>query len=70
MANEPEKGPNLNTVICRLYVHHRKKLVDEGQRKFGSPFNLGDFLLETMKLPQMMVRFMKGAHDDTFTKAR
>ena len=41
-----------NTMICRLYVHHRKKLVDKGQRKFGSPFNLGDFPLETMKLPR------------------
>ena len=41
-----------------------KKLVDKGQMKFGSPFNLGDFPLETMKLPRMMVRFTKGAHDD------
>jgi hypothetical protein len=52
MVNEPEKMPNLNTVICRVYVHRRKKLIDKGQRKFGSPFNLGDFPLETMKLPR------------------
>ena len=70
MANEPGKVPNLNMVICRLYAHHRKKLMDKGQRKFGHPFNLGDFSLETMKLPQMMVYFMKGAHDDVFTRAR
>ena len=38
--------------------------MDKGQRKFGSPLNLGDFPLETMKLPRMMVRFMKGAHHD------
>ena len=67
MANELGKVPKLNTVICRLYAHHRKKLVDKGQRKFGSPFNLGDFPLETMKLPRMMVRFMKGAHHDIRT---
>ena len=64
MENEPEKVPNLNTVIWRFYVHRRKKLVDKGQRKFGSPFNLGDFPLETIKLPRMMVRFMKGAPHD------
>ena len=70
MANEPGKVPNLNTVICRLYARHRKKLVDKGQRKFGSPFNLGYFPLETMKLPRMMVHFMKGTHDEIFTRAR
>ena len=52
MENEPEKVPKLNMVICRLYVHHRKKLVDKGQRKFRSPLNLGDLPLETMKLPR------------------
>jgi len=30
MANEPRKVPNLNMVICMLYAHHRKKLVDKG----------------------------------------
>ena len=49
MVNEHGKVSNLNVVICRVY---RKKLMDKGQRKFGSPFNLGDFPLETMKLPQ------------------
>ena len=52
MADEPGNVLNLNMVICRVYVHRRKKLMDKGQRKFGSPFNLGDFPLETMKLPR------------------
>ena len=52
MVNEHGKVSNLNVVICRVYVHHRKKLMDKGQRKFGSPFNLGDFPLETMELPR------------------
>ena len=51
-VNELGKVPNLNTAIRRLYVHLRKKLMDKGQRKFGTPFNLGDFPLETMKLPR------------------
>ena len=37
MVNEPGKVSNLNVVICRVYVHRRKKLMDKGQRKFGSP---------------------------------
>ena len=41
---------NLNTVISRVYVHHRKKLMDEGQRKFGFPFNLSDLLSHTIHL--------------------
>ena len=44
---------NLNTVISRLYVHHRKNLMDEGQRKFGFPFNLGDFLSHTIHLRRL-----------------
>ena len=37
-----------------------------GQRtkEIWIPVNLGDFTLENMKLPWMMVRFMKGAHHD------
>ena len=38
--------------------------MDKGQRKFESAFNLGDFPLETMKLPRVMLHFMKGAHHD------
>ena len=53
MVNEPEKVLNLNTMICRVYIHRRKKkLMHKGQRKFGFPFNLDDFSLETMKLPR------------------
>ena len=52
MVNEHEKVSNLNMVICRLYVHCRKELMDKGQRKFGSPFNLGDFPLEAMEIPR------------------
>ena len=44
---------NLNTVISRVYVHHRKKLMDEGQRKFGFPFNLGDLLSHTIHLSRL-----------------
>ena len=52
MVNEPGKVPNLNTGICRVYVHHRKKLMEKLGKKFGIPFNLGDFPLETMELPR------------------
>ena len=44
---------NLNTVISRVYVHCRKKLMDGGQRKFGFPFNLGDLLLHTIHLRRL-----------------
>ena len=64
MVNEHGKVSNLNVVICGEYVHRRKKLMDKGQRKFGSPFNLGDFPFKIMKLPRMMVRFMKVVHVD------
>ena len=52
MVNEHGKVLNLNVVICRVYVYHRKKLMDKGQWKFGSAFNLGDFPLGTMNLPR------------------
>ena len=52
MVNEHGKVSNLNMVICRVYVYRRKKLMDKGQRKFGSPFNLGDLPLEAMELPR------------------
>ena len=52
MVNEHGKVSNLNVVICRVYVHRRKKLMNKGQRKFGPPFNLGDFPLEAMELPR------------------
>src|SRR4051812_33108047 len=41
---------NLNMVISRVYVHRRKKLMDEGQRKFGFPFSLNDLLSHTIHL--------------------
>ena len=42
--------PNLNTVICRVYVRRRKKLQGKERRKFGFPFNLEDFPFESMEL--------------------
>ena len=51
MVNEPGKVPNLNAVICRVYARPRKKLRAKNE-KIGFPFNLGDFPLETMKLPE------------------
>ena len=45
--------PNLNTVISRVYVHRRKELMDERQRKFGFPFNLGDLLSHTVHLRRL-----------------
>ena len=63
--------PNLNTVDYRVYVDRRKKLKDKRQRNFGFPFKLGDFPLETTKLPFVMVRFMKSVYNDisrTFSK--
>src|SRR3990170_2433184 len=53
MVNEPRKVPNLNTVICRVYIHRRKKLMDKGQRKFGFLFNLGDLLSHTIHLRRL-----------------
>ena len=44
---------NLNTVISRVYVHRRKELMDEGQRKFRFPFNLGDLLSHTIHLRRL-----------------
>ena len=38
--------PNLNTVICRVYVRRRKKLQGKERRKFRFPFNLEDFPLK------------------------
>ena len=52
MVNEHGKVSNLNVVICRVYVHRRINLMDKGQRKFGFPFNLGDFPLESIELPR------------------
>ena len=53
IVNEAGKVSNLNTVISRVYVHRRKKLMDEGQRKFGFPFNLGDLLSHTIHLHRL-----------------
>ena len=53
MVNEPGKVSNLNTTISRVYVHRRKKLMDERQRKFGFPFNLGDLLSHTIHLRRL-----------------
>ena len=52
MVNEPRKMSNLNTFHLRRYVDRWKKTNDKLGRKFGSPFNLGDFPLETMKIPR------------------
>ena len=52
MVNEPEKVPNFNTVICRVYARRRKKLQGKEQRKFGFSFNLEDFPFESMELPR------------------
>ena len=63
MANEPGKVPNLNTVICRLYVHRRKKLVDKRTKEIWTPFNLGDSP-RNHENSSVMVRFMNGMHDN------
>ena len=52
-GNEPGKVPNLNMVICRVYVHHRKNLNDTRKEiLIPDSLNLGNFPLEIMKLPQ------------------
>ena len=51
MVNEPRKMSNLNTLHLKQYVDRWKKLNDKLGRKFGFPFNLGDFPLESMELP-------------------
>ena len=50
MVNEPGKMPNLNTLNLRQYVDRWKKLNGILGQKFGFPFNLGDFPLESMEL--------------------
>ena len=52
MVNEPGKMSNLNTLHLRRYVDRWKKLNDKLGQKFGFPFNLGDFPLESMELPR------------------
>ena len=47
MVNEPGKMSNLNSMLIA-----GKKLNDKLGRKFGFPFNLGDFPLESMELPR------------------
>ena len=41
-----------------------KKLNDQLGRKLGFPFNLGDFPFRKHGTSSVMVRFMKGVHDD------
>ena len=52
MVKDPGKMSNLNTLHVRQYVDHWKKLNDKLGWKFGFPFNLGDFPLESMELPR------------------
>ena len=52
MVNGPGKISNLNTLHLRRYVDHWKKLNDKLGRKFGLPFNLGDFPLGSMEVPR------------------
>ena len=42
----------LNTLHLRRYVDRWKKLNDKLGRKFVFPFNLEDFPLKSMELPQ------------------
>ena len=64
MVNEFGKMSNLNTLHLRRYVDRWKKLNDKLGRKFGFPFNLGDFPSRKHGTSSVMVRFMKGVHDD------
>ena len=52
MVNEPRKMPDLKTLHWSGYVDRWKKLNDKLGRKFGFPFNLGDFPHESMELPR------------------
>ena len=56
--------PNLNMLHLRRYVDRWKKLNDKLGRKLGFPFNLGDFPSRKHGTSLVMVRFMKGVHDD------
>ena len=55
MVNEPGKVPNLNTIIYRVYIHYRKKPQGQRLKEIWIPFNLGDFPLEIMKLPNGLI---------------
>ena len=52
MVNEHRKMSNLNTLHLRQYVDRWEKLNDKLGRKFGFPFNLADFPLESLELPR------------------
>ena len=45
------KNAKFEHVALEGDVDHRKKLNDKLGRKFGFPFNPGNFPLETMELP-------------------
>ena len=64
MANEPGKVPNLNTLICRLYVHHRKKTRGQRTKEIWIPLQSWWFPPRNHETSSVMVRFMKGAHHD------
>ena len=64
MVNEPGKMSNLNTLNLTRYVDRWKKLNDKLGRKLGFPFNLGGFPSRKHGTSSVMVRFMKGVHDD------
>ena len=55
---------SLNTLHLRRYVDRWNKLNDKLGRKLGFPFKLGDFPCRKHGTSSMMVRFMKGVHDN------
>ena len=64
MVNELEKIPNLNEVICRVYVSRRKKTPGQRMKKFWIPLQSWVFSSRKHGTSSVMVRFMKGVHDD------
>ena len=52
MVNEPQKMSNLNTLHLGGMLIVEKKLNEKLGRKFGFPFNLGDFPLKSIELPR------------------
>ena len=64
MVNHPEKMPNLNMVICRVYICHRKKTPGQRTKKIWFPPQSWWFPSQKHGTSLVMVRFMKGVQDD------
>ena len=64
MVNEPGKMSNLNTLHLRRYVDRWKKTECQTRRDISIPLQFWGFPSRKHGTSSVMVRFMKGVHDD------